>query len=70
MKGSLARGIHLLWAVARAGRPIGLSELALIAGLDKATTHRLARTLVALGCLEQDPNTREYRVGIRVPSRG
>jgi IclR family pca regulon transcriptional regulator len=65
-KGSLARGIHLLWAVARAGRPIGLSELALSAGLDKATTYRLARTLVALGCLEQDALKREYRVSLRV----
>jgi IclR family pca regulon transcriptional regulator len=66
MKGSLARGIHILWAVARAGRPIGLSELALAAGLDKATTHRLAQTLVQLGCLEQDADKREYRVSIRV----
>jgi IclR family transcriptional regulator, pca regulon regulatory protein len=66
VKGSLERGIHVLWAVARAGRPVGLSELAQLAGLDKATTYRLARTLVALGCLEQDPDTREYRVGIRV----
>lgn len=66
MKGSLTRGIHVLWAVARAGRPIGLSELALSAGLDKATTHRLAQTLVKLGCLEQDPRRREYQVSIRV----
>jgi IclR family transcriptional regulator, pca regulon regulatory protein len=66
MKGSLARGIHVLWAVARAGRPIGLSELALATGLDKATTYRLAQTLVDLGCLEQDPVKREYRVSIRV----
>jgi IclR family pca regulon transcriptional regulator len=63
---SLARGIHVLWAAARAGRPIGLSELALTAALDKATTHRLAQTLVALGCLEQDSVTRDYRVSIRV----
>ena len=56
----------MLWAVARAGRPIGLSELALAAGLDKATTHRLAQTLVKLGCLAQDPDSRDYRVSIRV----
>ena len=43
-KGSLARGIHVLWAVARAGRRIGLSELALSAGLDKATTYRLGNS--------------------------
>lgn len=65
-KGSLARGIHVLWAVARAGRRIGLSELALSAGLDKATTYRLAQTLVTLGCLDQDPVRREYQVSIRV----
>jgi IclR family pca regulon transcriptional regulator len=57
----------LLWIVGRSSRRgVGLSELADTAGLDKATTHRLARILVREGCLVQDQETRRYRVGVRV----
>lgn len=47
---------------------IGLSELAREFNVDKATTHRLARTLVQAGLLEQDPQTRRYRLGLRLLS--
>jgi len=42
---------------------IGLSELARLASYDKATTRRLLVVLAAHGFLEQDPNTRTYRLG-------
>jgi DNA-binding IclR family transcriptional regulator len=65
--GSLARGLRLLAIVAGSPRRgLGLSELAENAGFDKATTHRLARTLVRYGCLVQDEETRRYRLGVRV----
>jgi IclR family transcriptional regulator, pca regulon regulatory protein len=65
--GSLARGLRLLSIVASSPRRgLGLSELAENAGFDKATTHRLARTLVRYDCLVQDEETRRYRLGVRV----
>ena len=42
---------------------IGLSELARLAKIDKATTHRMATVLANHGLLEQHPDTRAYRLG-------
>ncbi len=42
---------------------IGLSELARLAEIDKATTHRMATVLTNHGLLEQHPDTRAYRLG-------
>ena len=52
--GTLARGLHVLSRVASARGPIGVTDLAQSAQLDKATTYRLACKLVALGYLERD----------------
>lgn len=41
---------------------MSVSELALLAGLAPATTHRLLRTLVGAGCVRQLPN-RNYALG-------
>jgi IclR family pca regulon transcriptional regulator len=49
---------------------MGLSELSLRTGLDKATTFRVARTLLEFGCLRQDPATRHYWLGIGVLDLG
>ncbi|MEX0346982.1 MAG: IclR family transcriptional regulator [Rhizobiaceae bacterium] len=42
---------------------IGLSELARLAEIDKATTHRMVTVLANHGFLEQHPDTRAYRLG-------
>jgi IclR family transcriptional regulator, pca regulon regulatory protein len=68
--GSLARGLGLLEAAARARRDVGVSELAQLTGIDKATTHRLVRALSDMGYLMQVPETRRYRVGLRVLDLG
>ena len=65
LTGSLGRGLHLLGVLAEAQQPLGLSELAARAAFDKATTHRLARTLLAFGYLSQDAGSRRYRLGVR-----
>jgi DNA-binding IclR family transcriptional regulator len=44
---------------------IGLSELALELTVSKPTALRLARSLVTIGLLDQDPETRAYRLGTR-----
>jgi DNA-binding IclR family transcriptional regulator len=45
---------------------MGASELARAADLNKGTAHRLAQALVSLGLLEQNAETRRYRLGVRL----
>jgi IclR family transcriptional regulator, acetate operon repressor len=42
---------------------IGLVDMARLSGLDKATTRRLLVALATKGFIEQDPDTRRYRLG-------
>jgi len=66
---SLERGLAIL-ACFTARRPVmGIAELSRELGMYRATTHRYARTLVALGYLEQD-DKRKYRLGIRATDLG
>lgn len=69
-RGSLSRGLALLTCLARRNLPIGLSELAALSGLDKATAHRLAQTLVEAGYVTQDQGTRAYALGLQVLDLG
>ncbi|HKP18670.1 MAG TPA: IclR family transcriptional regulator [Gaiellaceae bacterium] len=67
---SLARGLAILSAF-RSGRPLlGISELARDVGLTRSTVHRYVASLAALGYLEQDAQTRKYRLGPRVLDLG
>ncbi len=45
---------------------IGLSELARLSEMDKATTHRMLGALARAGMVEQQPVTRLYRLGATV----
>ena len=45
---------------------IGLSEFARMTRFDKATTHRYLGAMLRAGFLEQDPQTRAYRLGPNV----
>jgi hypothetical protein len=58
---SLLRGLSVLacYGPDRRWRPI--IELASELGMSPSTTHRYVKTLKAIGLLEQDPTTREYR---------
>ena len=53
-------------------QPEGLTqtEIHIRLGLPKSSTHALLATMVARGFLEQDPQTRGYRVGIRLWQAG
>lgn len=68
--GSLRRGLGLLSYLGQSQGPLGLTELAILSGLDKATVHRLARALVDCGYLTQDPATRAYSLGLRILDLG
>jgi hypothetical protein len=58
---SLLRGLSILscYGPDRPWRPI--IDLATQLGMSPSTTHRYVKTLKAVGLLEQNPTTREYR---------
>lgn len=60
---ALERGLSILSALTRERRPLGLVEIARATGLSKSTAHRYVATLVNLGYLEQDVETRRYHLG-------
>ena len=67
---SLERGLQILSAF-RSGRPqLGVSELGRQVGLSRSTTHRYVATLATLGYLQQDGETKKYRLGPRVLDLG
>ncbi len=59
----LERGLAVLSTLARARRPMGLVEVARETGLSKSTVHRYATSLQGMGFVEQDAETRKYRLG-------
>jgi IclR family transcriptional regulator, KDG regulon repressor len=60
---SLGRAFAILEEVARHREGIGLADLTRRIGLHNSTTFHLAKTLVALGYLRQEKETKRYRVG-------
>ncbi|MET0863740.1 MAG: IclR family transcriptional regulator [Nakamurella sp.] len=62
---SIERAFSILEALAANGGVMGLSALAAEARLPLPTIHRLARTLVDLGYLRQEPS-RQYALGPRI----
>ncbi len=60
---SLGRAFAILEQVARHREGIGLAELSKLVGLHNSTTFHLAKTLVSLGYLRQEKDSKRYRVG-------
>jgi IclR family acetate operon transcriptional repressor len=60
---SLDRGLILLETVARAQRPVSLSELVPALGIDRSSVFRLANTLMRRGFLTQLPDSKRYMLG-------
>jgi IclR family transcriptional regulator, pca regulon regulatory protein len=67
---SLERGLAILSTFSESRPSLGIADLARIVDLNKSTTHRYVTTLTALGFLQQDPDTRKYRLGTRVVELG
>ncbi len=61
--GTTSKALSLLDLFSRSTAVIGLSDLARMSGLNKATTHRLLGELAAHGMVEQIGPGREYRLG-------
>ncbi len=60
---SLGRAFAILEAVARHRDGIGLADLTKIVGLHNSTTFHLAKTMVSLGYLRQEKESKRYRIG-------
>jgi IclR family transcriptional regulator, KDG regulon repressor len=60
---SLGRAFAILEAVARHRDGIGLADLSKLVGLHNSTTFHLAKTLVSLGYLRQERDSKRYRIG-------
>jgi DNA-binding IclR family transcriptional regulator len=60
---SLGRAFAILEEVARHREGIGLAELSKKVGLHNSTTFHLAKTMVALGYIRQEKDSKRYRVG-------
>jgi IclR family transcriptional regulator, pca regulon regulatory protein len=67
---SLERGLAILSAFGTDRSTIGVSELSRELGLSRSTTHRYIATLTSLGYLQQDAETKRYRLGPRVLDLG
>ncbi|GJF32428.1 IclR family transcriptional regulator [Kitasatospora sp. NE20-6] len=64
------RALNLLHCFHDNGPDLSASDLARRMGLSVSTAHRLARTLVSTGFLEQDAHTARYRLGPTVAELG
>jgi DNA-binding IclR family transcriptional regulator len=70
MSQSLERGLAVL-ALFKSGRPLmGVSEIGRALELTRSTAHRYVATLAALGYLQQDRESKRYRLGPRVLDLG
>jgi IclR family KDG regulon transcriptional repressor len=60
---SLGRAFSILEEVARHREGIGLADLSKLVGLHNSTTFHLAKTMVSLGYMRQERDSKRYRVG-------
>jgi IclR family pca regulon transcriptional regulator len=67
---SLERGLAILSAFDSDRPLIGVSELSRELSLSRSTAHRYIATLAQLGYLQQDPDSKRYRLGPKVLDLG
>jgi len=66
---STLKAMDVWCAFAPPGTIRGIHEIARELGLSASTTHRYAQTLLAIGLLERDPQTKKYRIPPDQPTR-
>jgi DNA-binding MarR family transcriptional regulator len=59
---SLLLGLIVLACFPRDGGTLGVNEVAALIELSPSTAHRYLRTLVMAGLLDQEPQSRQYRL--------
>ncbi len=63
---SLVRGLGVLEVISAANGPVGITDLSRQLGLAKGSIARLVATLVQMNYLVRDPETRKYRLGLKL----
>lgn len=63
---SVEKAVHILDILASSKGSISLADLSKQSELSKSTVHRLLVTLVYCGLVEQDQETRQYMLGLRL----
>jgi IclR family pca regulon transcriptional regulator len=67
---SLAKGLRVLEAFSAERPELTLSEVAAVAGLDPGTAFRMLNTLVMLGYVVRIPDTKRFRLTLKVTDLG
>ncbi|UCG24547.1 MAG: IclR family transcriptional regulator [Chloroflexota bacterium] len=67
---SLQRGLQVLTLFNRERPALSLTEIVEATGIKKSTAFRIVNTLNSTGYLERDPDTRQYRPGLKVLQLG
>ena len=61
---AINRALDILFCVAEAGRDVGISEIAQMLGSDKATVFRALKAFEKRDLIEQNAETKKYRLGL------
>ena len=67
---SVERALKMLTLFSHRRAVLGISEISRMMELPKGTVHGLAKTLVEYGFLNQDGQTRKYRLGLKIHELG
>jgi len=67
---SLAKGLRVLEAFSSGAEEMTLSEIAATSGLDAGTTFRILNTLVDVGYIVRIPDSRRFRLSLKVLDLG
>lgn len=67
---SIDRAMEMLQLFTRNRPRLGITEISQHLGLAKGTVHGLVRTLSKAGFLQQDPESRKYRLGLKIYELG
>ncbi len=67
---SLAKGLRVLEAFSSGDDAMTLSKIAAIARLDVGTTYRILNTLVDIGYIQRIPDSRHFRLSLKVLDLG
>ena len=61
---AIDKALEILFCVADQSRDVGVSEITEILGSDKATVFRALKALEKYGLIEQNEETKKYRLGL------
>jgi IclR family transcriptional regulator, KDG regulon repressor len=63
---SVERALTIISLFSRQKTKLGITEIADVLGITKGATHSIVSTLVRAGFLSQDPDTKKYKLGLKM----